>query len=275
MIPSLPGDVFPAELNRAATGLTGTLGVQIRKLETDTVVMGRRTDVITERPAGTGNYVALLTAPVEVGRYQVVWDTTNGVLDPDHTAVETLEVTTTLPISPSGLGVIADAAKSHMGETFDALVSSTHYGAQYITGRVEVVKRRVMTDPPVQADEDTLDTLVIDYLGKLVALELMPAAFDYWGRQVQAETIGNDPAEMTTYPDRIKVMEAVQQTLLVQTRADEIIVLPLINKPRLRSNDDGPAIDEDPDTFAHVTEDPNSFPPARTYPFGKKDRVIG
>jgi hypothetical protein len=51
----------------------------------------------------------------------------------------------------------------------------------------------------------------------------------------------------------------VQESLLAQTRRDQLIVIPMLNSPRLnRSADSGPAIDE-ADDFK-VTDDPRHFP---------------
>jgi hypothetical protein len=106
--------------------------------------------------------------------------------------------------------------------------------------------------------------LVIDYFGKLVALELMPAAYDYIAGLVQSTSTGDSPTEVVSYPPRIDAMEKVQETLLQQTRRDEATVLPMISAPRLPSTDNGPAIDEMSDM--RVTDDPRDFPPISTYP---------
>lgn len=262
---ALPGAVITAVLEEAETGLVGTLGVQIRELITNTIVRARSIDNIREQPPGTGNYVADLTAPVEFGDYQIVWDKNGGVLTPQDTAIEELRVTATIPVAASGLGPVADAAWSHLGEHFLKLRNSDSYGTAFLSIKSETVKRRVMTVPPAVADEHNLDPLVIDYLGKLLALELIPPLYAFYANVPQTKSTGDRPTEITSYPDRIRGLEKVQEALLISSRRDEALVLPLIETPRLRESvTAGPAIDELTDD--RVTDDPRAFPTYANYP---------
>lgn len=261
---ALPGESFTATLEGWETGFTGVLGVQIRSLE-DQVVRIRRTTGISEQPPGSGNYVTELVAPVEFGDYQVIWDKNNGVLTPGDTAIEELKVTATIPVEASGLGPVADGAWAHLGEHFVRLRSSANYGVAFIAQQAETIKRRVMTAPPAVADEHNLDPLVIDYLGKLLALALIPPAMAYWASQPQSQSTGDKPAESVSYPDRIRGLQAIQESLLVSSRRDEAIVMPLLEAPRTRAAAmAGPAIDEMDD--CRVTTDPRDFPPYDRYP---------
>jgi hypothetical protein len=54
------------------TGLAGTLGVRID--QGNSTVTARSTSDIIEYPAGSGVYIATLTAPATGGTYQLVWD---------------------------------------------------------------------------------------------------------------------------------------------------------------------------------------------------------
>ena len=99
MIYSKPSVSFEASASGFATGLTGTLGVRVTDGQT-TVVVARTTAGITEFPAGSGIYGVTITAPVETGQYQVVWD------DGTNFALEELTVTFTgsVDVTPSGVG---------------------------------------------------------------------------------------------------------------------------------------------------------------------------
>lgn len=260
---SLPADTFIAVFTGLQSGLS--VGFQILKASTGSVQQARTIVGVVERPAGSGTYVVTGVAPSERGVYLIVIDWDNGNITANTSRSDKLEVSTTLAVTSSGLGPIADAAKSHMGETFDALAESEHYGTDFITRKIAVVKQRFMENPPSTADEEDLHELVIDYLGKLVALELMAPAIDYWKSRPTTVSTGNDPTETTSYTDPIKALEAIKETLLVQTRQEEATALSLTTTPRLRSTDDGPAIDELEDGL-HVTADPRTFPSYQDYP---------
>lgn len=273
MIESLPGDTVVTVIDGLPSGLTGVVGVHVERASNGTVVLARTTIGVVERPVGSGNYVATFVAPVEGDTYLVVGD--DDPAAPTVQRVVELRVSATVSVDPSGLGPIADAAKSHLGGTFDGLVESDHYGASFVLGRVSVVKRRMMIDPPATADEGLLDELVIDYLGKLVVIELMPAAIDYWAHQYQSESIGNDPVELATYPDRLKAMEAIQELMITQTRRDEALVMEILAAgARLRKADSsGPSISEVDD--CRVTADPSDFPTYHEMQYGHRRRPTG
>lgn len=98
---SAPGEVFYDDLDNASTGLVGTLGVRMLRKSDGVEVMARMTSKIVEAPAGSGHYVATLTAPEERGEYTILWDT-GGALTSDNNAVDDLVVTYDIPAGFSG-----------------------------------------------------------------------------------------------------------------------------------------------------------------------------
>jgi hypothetical protein len=95
----LPGAIFTSELENAETGLLGTLGVRILAKLGGEEVVARHTDGIAEDPAGSGRYVATLTAPTRKADYSIFWDA--GTVSPLTTASDDLVVTTNLPELPA------------------------------------------------------------------------------------------------------------------------------------------------------------------------------
>lgn len=81
-----PSTEFEATAAGYASNLTGTLGVRITDGAEETVV-ARTTSDISEYPESSGIYTVVLTAPSELGQYQIVWDADN-----DY-AVEDLVIT--------------------------------------------------------------------------------------------------------------------------------------------------------------------------------------
>jgi hypothetical protein len=91
MIYALPGEPFEVVFSDAPTGLVGTLGVRVIDNATGATVIARTTAGITEPIAGTGLYIAHLTAPEEGGQYSIISDQ-GGALEPSKVAVEELVV---------------------------------------------------------------------------------------------------------------------------------------------------------------------------------------
>lgn len=81
------------------TGMTGTLGVRVRRRSDQVDVVARTTSGIVESPAGSGFYVATLTAPSTIGDYEVFWD--DGTIGPGHVAAEDFSVAYTAAGTPT------------------------------------------------------------------------------------------------------------------------------------------------------------------------------
>lgn len=242
-----------------------SVGYQVIKAATQSVVIGRTLGV-SEVPAGSGNYVVSFTAPVEADLYLIVLDWSDGFITPETSSVADLQVTTTAAAVMSGLGLVADQAKVAIGgSTFDGLATSMDFGTSFIQMAVDNVKARVMRFPPSTADEVMLPAILLQYLGKLCALELISAARDLWMTQAEQINIGNDPVENVTYPSRLGMLAAIEARLLDDTRSMWPQVLPIVDDP-VAAGFTGPAIDE-PEGMGHVTRDPRLFPREGSFPY--------
>ena len=87
---AIAGKPIRPDVAGAPTGQVGTIGVQIVNDDTGVVALARTTAGITEVPAGSGHYIAALTAPAVGGTYTILWD--YGAGTPDTTAAEALYV---------------------------------------------------------------------------------------------------------------------------------------------------------------------------------------
>lgn len=205
---------------------------------------------------------------VAIGIWEYTWITTN----PDRTAGAEIYVIADQVSSAPLMSSVADYARMYLGgQTWKLLIESEGFGATYVTLAIETVKRRTMSSPPTTPLEHTLNPLVLDYLGILTALQLMPAAKDAWGSKIISRSVGNDPAEITTFTDRSKLIDGIQSDLLrrlgaIQALALEHVVDP-VTGPRSQM-----ATDEIYDR--HVTHDPRSFPPASTFPYPDDPYVV-
>jgi hypothetical protein len=258
-----PGEAVTIVQSGIPTGQT--VGYQVVKAATGSVAIGRTTTGVAERPSGSGNYVITLTAPAEVDLYIIVLDWAGGVLSPSTSKSEELQVTSSAAQADTGLGEVADRVKLALGgESFKLLAESPEFGPSFISVAIETIKNRVMTTPVAVADEGTLPAVVLSYLGKLAALELLPAVADIWGTQPQSKSVGNDPAESVTYPSREAILKMLADRLVAGVRAEQNLALSLIDDARLLDTSSGPSIDED--ALSYVTRDPRTFPRQRDFP---------
>lgn len=259
-----PGETITIAQSGIPTGQT--VGYQVMKAASGSISIARTTVGVVERPAGSGNYIATFVAPPEPDLYLIVIDWNNGVINTSTSKVEELLVTSTVAQDETGLGPVADYTKTFLGgETFQMLLDSVNYGPGYISTAIGIVKARVSTVTIDLAGESLLPIIVLSYLGKLSALQLIPAAIDIWATQAQSKSMGNDPAEIVTYASRDAMLRMLQENLLRLARADEALALALLPEARLLSTESGPAIDEE--ELAKVTSDPRRFPRAGDFPY--------
>lgn len=258
-----PGQTTILSVPGIPTG--ATVGFQVQKAATGSVAIARTETGVIERPAGSGNRVVNFIAPAEGDLFLVVLDWSDGVLAPETTKVIELRVTTEVQPGESGLGAVADYVKMRMGgETWNGLTTDINYGAAFVARAITLVKERIFETPPDLAGEDALPARVLDYVGLCVALELIPAARDYWGSQYVSQSTGDDPVESVTYVNRAKLMDDLRDDLMRKYAQVQAAALPLIATPILRSADDGPCIDEEDDYRS--TDDPRAFPAAGDFP---------
>lgn len=259
-----PGETITIAQSGIPTGQT--VGFQVIKAASGSVSVARTTVGVVERPSGSGNYIATFIAPPEPDLYLIVLDWNSGVINVSTSKVEELIVTSTVSQDETGLGPVADYTKTFLGgETFQMLVDSTNYGPGFISTAIEVVKARVSTVVISPSAEMLLPIVVLSYLGKLSALQLIPAAVDAWSTMPQSKSLGNDPVEIVTYASREAMLRLLQENLLRLAKVDEALALQLLPDARLLSTDSGPSIDEE--AYAKVTTDPRGFPRYDEFPY--------
>lgn len=168
------GQLFESTLDNADTGLTGTLGVRIVDGHGNTTV-ARSTAGIVETPAGSGVYVATLTAPTVGGQYAVVWDT--GGSTPEYAADP-------LTVTPGADLTTLAAVRAHL-QLPDVDIDSDAELSALISRASAVIQRWTGREfaPPTSAE-----TRVFTYPGR-GRLELAP----YEARAVTAVVLDSQP----------------------------------------------------------------------------------
>ncbi|WP_217923782.1 phage head-tail connector protein [Miltoncostaea oceani] len=201
MIYARPGSTFEAVVNGYAAGLTT---VRARILDNaGATISGPSTTGVTELVAGSGSYVATLTAPAVAGQYSVGWDT--GVVSPATWTTEDLVVTSTPPsIAPAGPGLTTLArVKAQMEATS---TTSDDLIEKLIPPASAAIERYTRTEFRGPDDPETRDVAFAPWStrGRLElevgAMREMPTAavlLDADGLDLQTLTL---PAELIALP---------------------------------------------------------------------------
>jgi hypothetical protein len=201
----------------------------------------------------------------DAGMWSYKWVTT----DPNEVTGEKIHVVA----DTTDLATIEDYAKVYLGgENWSIIYNSANFGPTSISLAIDTIKRRIMTNPPPTPGESALDPRLLDFFGILTALQLIPAVRDAWANRAISRSIGNDPAEVTTYTDRSLRIDNLRDDLLRKLPGIQAIALPFIDVP-LAVQGSRMAIDENADS-RRVTENPRTFPPARTFPYSPSDVLI-
>src|SRR4051812_7734572 len=98
-------------------------------------------------------------------------------------------------------GVIAERARAVLPVTWDALSRDSRFGDGLITTALNTVKERTLGSVITPTLEGTLPLIVIDYVAKLVALELITPGIDYWHREGPMTIATTGTNETETYVD--------------------------------------------------------------------------
>lgn len=127
---------------------------------------------------------------------------------------------------------ITEQTRSIMPITWDALDTAEEYGSAMLETRVDFVSALVLGDVPTDQEQGDLNILVIEFVAKKAALELIDTGIDFWMSREQTITqTGTD--EMVSYPDRIAALKQLKLNLLKGIAELGPIIGPLIPTPRL------------------------------------------
>lgn len=171
------------------------------------------------------------------------------------------------------IGAVARAARREIPVAWDALRSYDAYGDLELQEKVEIVKLNVLGYVVAVADEANLDRRVLDYLGKLVAIEVIPAAIDYWTDQIVSQT-ARGSNEVQTFPNRIQALERKLDFLQERVEAMYLQIQDLVGSPlrRLDTAPDvntrglplvTPGLEDFPGPYGPRSPDPNIPSPRR------------
>lgn len=141
-------------------------------------------------------------------------------------------------------GDIAERTRGLLPVTWDALENDGRYGDTLLATALEIARETVLGKQTTEADEDTIPRVVIDYVAKIAAIEIIPAGIDYWmSESLSVVTTGTNETE--TYTDRAAMLRQLRNDLLAETRskAADIAALvgyqtPTVARPRMNTIND-------------------------------------
>jgi len=162
---------------------------------------------------------------------------------------------------------IAKTARDELPETWDALEDKVTGGADLVARRVEGAHLRFFGAEMPSTEQDDLDQLVVDYVGKVIALSLINAGIDYWAKQ--RISVGAR-SEAITFKDRAEDLHRLREALLEETRLMWPSVEPLLNvinstvvttrRSRMRVSQVTTALTPDPYEFGKKLDEAEIIP---------------
>jgi hypothetical protein len=129
-------------------------------------------------------------------------------------------------------GAIAERVQGIIPVSWDALSRDARFGEGLLRTTIDTKKEEIFGEVVTPVSESNYPLIVISYVAKLAALELINPAIDYWRNEpVSLVTTGTN--EQTSYTDPVAALEALRKSLLEQTRREWPLVKPLINFTRV------------------------------------------
>jgi hypothetical protein len=209
--------------------LTGkTVKFKMRHASSDVLKVNASASV-TDADDGAVSYTwtdANLDTP---GEYYCWWEIKSGsaTLDTPETLIV---ITKHSPGIRTTTGAFYEFAKSYLPVTWRHL--EQEQGDDTLQNRVEIIKLKVFNQEIAVEDEADYDIRVQDYIGKLVAISVIPSAIDYWMNQHQTLS-ATGTNENVSYPDRIEALEKLREKLIAEVAEAQDIIEDIIGVPTI------------------------------------------
>jgi hypothetical protein len=151
-------------------------------------------------------------------------------------------------------GIVAQRVRGLIPFTWYELSRSEQYGDDLIEQAIDIVEWTLFKTSLTALEESVLNLFVVDFIAKLVAIEIIPAAIELWMNQpIVVSATGTN--ETVSYEERIDALRKLREDFLKETRekAAEIDVILGTNRgPSL------PLLNTIADPF--LTPSPQEFP---------------
>jgi hypothetical protein len=188
---------------------------------------------------------------------------------PGFTAQETPEFPIYISDHGPGLGTqtgaIVQGAYAFMPITLDALRRDVRFGDLWLQNQSQVIQVRVLgTFVTPDQEETAYELVLLDWLSKRLALQLIKPGIEYWSRQVKTATT-TQTSEVTSYPDMIASLKDLEIRLiaeLAQEWRDLLVIVPGLPQRRVTPMpaviNSGSIVDPNNLTWDFVTGNPRA-----------------
>jgi hypothetical protein len=152
---------------------------------------------------------------------------------------------------------IALAARDELPETWAALLANPNFGEEALERRLNTLMYRAFGTPMDEADQEALSPVLISYMGKKLAIDIIIPGIDYWSKQALSLSAGE--RESKAYKDRAEDLKELRKQLVADSSAllgEVEAELPFV--PRRLT--DTARVQSSGLLEPHVTPDPMTFP---------------
>jgi hypothetical protein len=231
-----PGSLYDSILvaGRVQDMTGATVLFYVRPLQSRVPLLNGVTGVPIVPPDNSGNNIRYDFQPSDIttlggeGDFMAWWKFTLPSLAPQETPEFPLLLSDHGPGTGTQTGAVVAGATAFMPITLDNLRRDERYGDKWLQQQAEVIKLRVLGTSITPDTEDTIETVLLDYLSKRLALQLIPAGIEYWSRQMRTAT-STATSEVTSYPDMIASLKELGSRLcceLEQQWRDLLVLQP-------------------------------------------------
>jgi hypothetical protein len=135
-----------------------------------------------------------------------------------------------------------------MPVTISNLEQSEDFGDSLVQDAIEENKIEIFNAAVPVANEVTYDIRVQKYIARVTALDLIPAAIDYWMNQRQSfSTTGT--SENASYPNRIEALKNLAADLTARVAKDKPLIEEILDIPNVRPSSSVPLYSDGSEEF--------------------------
>jgi hypothetical protein len=140
--------------------------------------------------------------------------------------------------------------------TWDAMSGDKRVDDSVLLDPISYAEAYYLGEEPDKATQDSMNRLVVEFIAKNAAVVLIDPAIDYWMEKSQT-VVTTGTNETASFPDRIRALEKLKESLLREIAKLEPIVSPLIPIIRTRKGSSAPRMSTINDPL--LTPNPQDF----------------
>src|SRR4029077_18670200 len=112
---------------------------------------------------------------------------------------------------------IALAARDELPETWAALLANPNFGEEALDRRLNTLMYRAFGAVLDETEQSALSPVMISYLGKKLAIDIIIPGIDFWSKQALSLSAGE--RESKAYKDRAEDLKELRKQLVADSAA--------------------------------------------------------